>query len=252
MQITHATALVTGANRGIGKAFVNGLATAGVRKIYAAARDISALRELESLFPGVVVPVNLDVTDPVSVERVAAQTGDVNLLLNNAGASFGGGVTNRATFDGARAEMEVNYFGLLDMSRAFAPQIVANAPGAIVNVLSILGLIGLPRSATYSASKAAALSATRALRAELAGQGVDVVAVMPGFVDTDMTARIDVPKIRVEDVVAATIQALEAGDEDVYPGDQAAEIAQAFFEDPKMLEKQMAQRSAQIGSGVRV
>jgi NAD(P)-dependent dehydrogenase (short-subunit alcohol dehydrogenase family) len=246
MEITQTTAFVTGANRGIGKAFVNGLAAAGARKIYAGARDASALSQLESAFPGLVLPVMLDVTDPVCVQAAAAQAGDVNLLINNAGASFGGGVTNGENFEGARAEMEVNYFGLLNMTRAFAPQLIANSPGAIINVLSILGLIGFPRAATYSASKAAALSATRAIRAELAGDGISVIAVMPGFVDTDMTAKLDVPKIRVEDVVAATFRALQDGDEDVYPGDSAAELARGFFHDPKMVEHQMAA----FGAGV--
>jgi short-subunit dehydrogenase len=136
--------------------------------------------------------------------------------------------------------MDVNYFGMLEMSRAFAPILIANRPSTIVNVLSILGLMGSPRAATYSASKAAALSATRGIRAELLPKGVRVLAVMPGYVDTDMTAGLDVEKITAQDVVDATLAAMDAGDEDVYPGSLATNIAKTFFSDPKTLEKQFA------------
>jgi NAD(P)-dependent dehydrogenase (short-subunit alcohol dehydrogenase family) len=232
-------ALVTGANRGIGRAYAERLARAGAR-VYAGARDVSTLASLAAELPN-VTPIQLDVTDRVSIEAAAARCSDINLLVNNAGSARPGGVTDSDSTDGARAEMDVNYFGMLEMTRAFAPILTANSPSAIVNVLSILSLIGFPRIATYSASKAAALSATRAIRAELAPKGVRVVGVMPGFVDTDMTQGLNGEKITTGDVVDATLAALTNGDEDVYPGAQAAQLAQGFFSDHKSLEKQLAQ-----------
>lgn len=234
----NAIALVTGANRGIGRAYVERLAQAGAA-VYAAARDLESLGDLSAAYPS-VVPVYLDVTDPHSITEAATRARDVNLLVNNAGVAHVGGVTARDSFDDARREMEVNYFGLLAMSRAFAPILVANAPSAMINVLSITSLMGTPRLGTYGASKAAALSATRTIRAELAPKGVHVLGVMPGYVDTDLTAGFDVEKMSTSDVVDATFDALVAGEEDVYPGARAAQLSGAFFSNYKTLEKQLA------------
>ena len=182
----------------------------------------------------------LDVTKPELVAAAARQCGDVNLLVNNAGIALLGGFTQNDSFDGARAQMEVNYLGIIEMSRAFAPVLIANAPSTIINVLSIASLIGTPGLGTYGATKAAALSATRTIRAELRPKGVHVVAVMPGFVDTDMTAGFNVEKVTPEEVVDATFAAQAAGKEEVYPGVRATEIAEAFFSDHEALEKQLA------------
>jgi short-subunit dehydrogenase len=231
-------ALVTGANRGIGRAYVERLAQAGAR-VYAGARDVSSLAPLIAEYPS-VQPIAIDVTDPASIRAVAARATDVNLLINNAGTARPGGVTDADSLDNARADMDVNYFGLLNVSRAFAPVLTANAPATMVNVLSIVSLIGIPSIGTYSASKAAALSATRAIRAELSAKGVRVVGVMPGFVDTDMTKGLETPKMSPYDVVDDTFAGLERGDEDVYAGAQSAGLAQGFFADHKSLEKELA------------
>jgi NAD(P)-dependent dehydrogenase (short-subunit alcohol dehydrogenase family) len=233
-------AFVSGANRGIGKAFVEGLVSAGARKVYAGARETESLAGLVSRFGDVVVPVGLDVTDEASVAAAAAKANDVNLLVNNAGVARGGGVADRADFAGAREEMLVNYFGLLNMGASFAGVLRRNGPSAMVNVLSILGLIGSPRVATYSASKAAALAATRAIRAELHADRVLVVGVMPGFVDTDMTAGLQASKMDAADVVLATLAALRSHTEDVYPGEQAAHLAESYFAYPKATELTMS------------
>jgi NAD(P)-dependent dehydrogenase (short-subunit alcohol dehydrogenase family) len=238
-EIKNAIALVTGANRGIGRAYVEGLAQAGASAVYAGARDLASLGDLAKTYPS-VIPVYLDVTDPHSVAEAASRARNVNLLVNNAGVGQLGGITNRDSFEDARRQMEVNYFGLLGTSRAFAPMLVANAPSAIVNVLSIASLMGTPRLGTYGASKAAALSATRTIRAELSTKGVHVLGVMPGYVDTDLTAGFDVEKISASDVVDATFAALAGDQEEVYPGAQAAQLAEAFFSNYKTLEKQLA------------
>ncbi len=140
--------------------------------------------------------------------------------------------------------MEVNYFGLLRMCRAFAPVLAANGGGALVNVLSILSRVASPASGSYSASKSAAFALTQAVRAELRRQGTLVIGVMPGYVDTDMVARLDVPKIAPLDVVRATLAALEARQEDVYPGETATQIAALLQQNPKAVEQQFAQSVA--------
>jgi short-subunit dehydrogenase len=239
-QTKNAIAFVTGANRGIGKAYAERLAQAGASAVYAAARDLASLEGLVKTYPS-VIPVYLDVTDSHSIAEAASRARNVNLVVNNAGVGQLGGITGRDSFEDARRQMEVNYFGLLEMSRAFAPILVANTPSAMINVLSIASLMVTPRLGTYGASKAAALSATRTIRAELAAKGVHVLGVMPGYVDTDLTAGFDVEKISVNDVVDATFAALAAGQEEVYPGAQAAQVADAFFStNYKTLEKRLA------------
>ena len=239
MKLNGTVAFVTGANRGIGRAFVRHLARAGATRIYAAARNLGSLGELVSAFPA-VIPVYLDLTNPRSIENAAAQARDVSLLVNNAGIANLGGVTGAASFDDARRFMEVNYFGLLEMSRAFAPALIANAPSAMINILSIASLMGSPRLGTYAASKAAALSATRTIRAELSPKGVHVLGVMPGYVDTDLTAGLDVEKISADEVATDTFAALDAGEHNVFPGAEAAQVANAFFSNYASLESQLA------------
>ena len=205
MKINGSVALVTGANRGLGAAFARALVERGARTVYAAARD-----PLTVAAPG-VVPVRLDVTDPASVLAAAEQCGDTTLLVNNAGISRHSSPLAASAEDAARLEMETNYFGILSMSRAFAPVLARGGGGALVNMLSALSFVSYPQIATYSASKSAAWSLTNSLRLELREQGTLVVGVHAGYIDTDMTARITEPKISPEEVAAQTFDAVEAG-----------------------------------------
>ncbi|RCG29810.1 short chain dehydrogenase [Sphaerisporangium album] len=205
MKINDSVALVTGANRGLGAAFARELLRRGARTVYAAARDAGAVTE-----PG-VVPVRLDITDPAAVREAAERCGDTTLLINNAGISRGGPLTGGEDVAGARAEMETNYFGTLEMVRAFAPVLARNGGGALVNVLSVLSFVSLPGIGSYSASKSAAWALTNAVRQELAGQGTLVMGVHAGYIDTDMAARITGPKISPEDVVRQVLDGVEAG-----------------------------------------
>jgi NAD(P)-dependent dehydrogenase (short-subunit alcohol dehydrogenase family) len=205
MKINGSVALVTGANRGLGAAFARALVERGARTVYAAARDPLTVTE-----PG-VVPVRLDVTDPASVLAAAEQCGDTTLLVNNAGISRHSSPLAASAEDAARLEMETNYFGILSMSRAFAPVLARGGGGALVNMLSALSFVSYPQIATYSASKSAAWSLTNSLRLELREQGTLVVGVHAGYIDTDMTARITEPKISPEEVAAQTFDAVEAG-----------------------------------------
>lgn len=235
VNVQGSTALVTGANRGLGRAIVERLLAAGARRVYAAMRKPEPILGLPE-----AIPTQLDVTSPESVAAAADRHPDVDLLINNAGVVAGGRLLAAAT-EGAEREMEVNYFGTLRMVRAFAPILASNGGGAIVNVLSILSRVNLPTIGSYSASKAAALSLTQGIRAELAGQGTRVVAAMPGFLDTDMTRGLDVPKIPPRVVADAIVDALRDGVEDVYPG-PAADIAAQLLRDPKAVERQLAGR----------
>ena len=241
--VAGAVALVTGANRGIGAAFVQGLLDAGARRVYAAARNPQTLATLAQR-DSRVIPIALDITDDRSVQEAAAQLIDIDLLVNNAGVALGARLIGAADLSAARQEMEVNYFGLLRMCRAFAPILAANGGGTLINVLSILARVASPAAGSYSASKASALSLTQTVRAELQAQGTRVIGVLPGYVDTAMATRVTAPKIQPSDVVRATLGALQTDQDEVYPGEAATQIAALLLQNPKAVERQFAQSVA--------
>ncbi|MCD2194677.1 SDR family oxidoreductase [Actinomycetospora endophytica] len=210
MRIAGSTALVTGAGRGLGATLVEALLARGAATVYAGARDP---RDAENKDPR-VIPLRLDVTDPASVRGAAERAGDVDLLINNAGIA-GNGSLLTGDPERARAELETNFWGPVTVLRAFAPVLARNGGGAVVNVLSALSWLTSPLTGSYSASKAAAWSFTGSARAELRGQGTQVVGVHLGYMDTDMVAHLDVPKIAPEDVARQTLDAVEDGGEEV-------------------------------------
>jgi len=240
MQIRGSVALVTGANRGIGRAYVEALLARGARKIYVGARRPDGIADLVAVDKATVQAIALDITDAAAVASAAKACRDVTLLVNNAGINRASGLVAAADISAARAEMETNYFGTLAMCRTFAPVLKANGGGAIINMLSILSRVSLPLMGSLCASKAAGLSLTLGIRAELAGQGTAVIAVMPGAVDTDMSRDFPPPKMPPREVAEAALSALEQGLEEVYPGAMAAGIAQGLAADPKAVEKQFA------------
>ncbi|WP_275783988.1 SDR family NAD(P)-dependent oxidoreductase [Pararhizobium gei] len=241
-KIENSVALVTGANRGIGREFVAELLRRGASKVYLGARDLSALASLVAIDPARLVPLKLDVTNAADVADAFEAATDLTLLINNAGFAGEQGVISASDLSVARQEMEVNYFGVLSLSKAFAP-ILAKAPrSSIVNVLSFLSLVTLPSAGTYSASKAAALSASRSIRAELLAQGTQVVAIMPVQVDTDMGRSLPEPRLKPFDVVSETLDAVEAGTEEVFPGELTRNVAAAFASDAKGVQAQMSLR----------
>ncbi|MBI1774810.1 MAG: SDR family oxidoreductase [Proteobacteria bacterium] len=240
MKIKGTVALVTGANRGIGRAFVEALIAKGAARVYAAARDPSRLADLVASHKGKVEPVKLDITRADEIQAAAKKCAEVSLLVNNAGINLQAGFVASADLSRARAEMETNYFGPLAMCRAFAPILKANGGGAIVNMLSILARVNLPMYGSLSASKAAALSMTQGVRAELAQQGTLVIGIMPGACDTEMERNFPPPKLAPAEAARAALDAVEAGAEDVYPGDMAAGISQGLAADPKAIEKDFA------------
>jgi NAD(P)-dependent dehydrogenase (short-subunit alcohol dehydrogenase family) len=220
-------ALVTGANRGLGLKFCEGLLGAGVDRIHAGARDPARLPLNESR----VLPLELDVTRPEAVQAAALRCGDVTLLINNAGVLENSSLCADGAEVAARREMEINYFGMLSMVRAFAPVLARNGGGIIVNVLSVASWFGSPFMATYCASKAAASSLTDALRVELRAQGTRVIGVYAGYLDTDMAANVKLPKTDPAKVVQRTLEALRTGIDRVLSDDRAHEVERSLRDD---------------------
>jgi NAD(P)-dependent dehydrogenase (short-subunit alcohol dehydrogenase family) len=235
MQIEGCVALVTGSNRGIGREFVRELLARGATKVYAAARRPDTVER----WPG-VEPLALDVTDHEQVAAVAAHCADVQLLVNNAGVNQVQGLIAATDLAAAELEIRTNYLGPLALCRAFAPVLKAGGGGAIVVMVSILARAAIPACGSASASKAAALSMTQCVRAELAAQGTQVVAVLPGVVDTDMMRAVPGPKMPPAEVVTAALDGLERGEGDVHPGEMAAGILRGLAADPQAVEREFA------------
>ena len=218
MKIKGSIALVTGANRGLGLAYAKALLAAGARKVYAGARDPSTVT-----LAG-VVPLKLDVTSAEDLAAAVAACGDVDLVINNAGVIGSDGLLNSTGVESLRAILETNLYGVLAVSRAFAPVLAANGGGALVNMLSALSWASLPTSGAYSVSKAAAWSLTNGLRNELREQGTLVVGVHAGYIDTDMVKDVDSPKSRPEDIAQAVLTGIEAGDQEVLADDTSRQV----------------------------
>lgn len=240
MEIKDSVAVVTGANRGIGEAFVRVLLESGARKVYAASRDPAAAAHLVAAYPGRCMAIELDVTDPAEVEAAARGCQDVSIVVNNAGLFANQTLLGAPDMSIARAEMEVNYFGTLAMCRAFAPVLARNGGGAIVNVLSAAGIVCLPNMGGYSPSKAAARFLTTSVRAELSGQGTQVTALIVGSVDTRMAAHVEGAKEKPEDIARVGARAIKHNLDEVDTDRMAVEVRAALQLDPKALEKRLA------------
>ncbi|NUR99004.1 MAG: SDR family oxidoreductase [Kribbellaceae bacterium] len=207
-----AVVLVTGGQRGIGKAIVDDLLTRGVAKVYATARSPKPSDDPR------VVPLPLEVTDQASIDALAAAAPDVTVLINNAGASSPGSYLD-STIEDVRAVFEANFFGPLQLTRAFVPIIENNGGGHILNAHSALSWIA--RGGAYSATKAALWLQTNAIRLELLNRGIGVTGLHMGYVDTDMTTAVTAPKERPEDIAKAALDGIETGAYEVLADDTA-------------------------------
>jgi NAD(P)-dependent dehydrogenase (short-subunit alcohol dehydrogenase family) len=236
MQITGSIALVTGGNRGLGKAFVQALLDAGARKVYVGTR-----KPLETGDPR-IQPIKLDVTSAQEIEAAARACQDVTILLNNAGVASDGPPLAISSIDAARQEIETNYLGLVALSQAFAPILKQNGGGALVNMLSVASWYSYPGLGSYAASKAAAWSITNSIRIELRAQGTLVIGVHAGFIETEMASVFAGPKARPEDVALATIEGILADREEVLADQRSVEIKTALATDPVAFYRQQQQR----------
>ncbi|MGA7781903.1 MAG: SDR family oxidoreductase [Paraburkholderia sp.] len=222
MKVEGSVVFVTGANRGLGLQFAKEALSRGAKKVYGAARDPSTVT-----LAG-VIPVKLDVTHAADLAAAAKQCTDVTLLINNAGIARVGSVTQPEAGAVLREQIETNVFGMLGVSQAFAGILGSNGGGAMLNLLSILSWVNTPAIACYGVSKAAAWALTNGLRHELRAQGTQVVGFHAGFIDTDLTRGIDVPKATPADVVSQAFDAVEAGEEEVMVDEPTRQVKQGL------------------------
>jgi NAD(P)-dependent dehydrogenase (short-subunit alcohol dehydrogenase family) len=225
MDIAGSVALVTGANRGIGRHFVQQLLGRGAAKVYATARDPERID-----VAGVRV-LPLDVTDPASVAKAAAAAGDITLLINNAGVSTRQNLVT-GDLDKARLEMNTMVWGSLGVIRAFAPVLEHNGGGAILNVLSAMSWFSYDGANSYSVAKAAQWALTNGVRLELARQRTLVTGLHMGAVDTDMMAGFDIDKLDPAEVVRAALDGIQAGQLEILVDDASRQVKAALAADP--------------------
>jgi NAD(P)-dependent dehydrogenase (short-subunit alcohol dehydrogenase family) len=231
MKIADRAVLVTGANRGIGRALVDEALRRGAKRVLAATRRPLTHPD------GRVTPLTLDVTDTTQIQEAVEKVESLDVLVNNAALVLYDDLSNRAELERSLA---VNLFGTYGVTQAFLPLLIRSR-GAIVNVLSLAAIAAMPLQPAYSISKAAALSLTQSLRARLAGQGVGVHAVLAGPVDTDASRVLDIPKAAPEYVARAIFDGVDNGEEDIFPDPLSATMAESWRSGAtKALERQMA------------
>jgi NAD(P)-dependent dehydrogenase (short-subunit alcohol dehydrogenase family) len=231
MNIENKTILITGANRGIGRALVHEALRRGAKRVYAGTR--SALQIADKR----VTPLTLDVTSVSQIQRAADEVDTLDVLINNAGIAIYDDLSNLEVIE---QHLAVNFLGLLKVTHAFLP-LLRRSKGAIINNLSLAGLAALPVIPSYSISKAAAFNMTQSLRALLASQGVTVHAVVLGPIDTDMNRGFEIPKASPESAAVGIFDGLEKGEEDIFPDPASQSIAEGWHAGvPKALERQFA------------
>jgi NAD(P)-dependent dehydrogenase (short-subunit alcohol dehydrogenase family) len=231
MTIAGRTVLVTGANRGIGKALVEDALRRGAARVYAGTRQPLVHSDKR------VTPLTLDVTDAAQTQRALERVASLDILINNAGMALYDDLSDRAALE---RHLAVNLFGTFGVTQAFLP-LLTRSRGAIVNVLSVTAFAALPLIPSYSISKAAAFSLSQSLRALLAARGVSVHAVLTGPVDTDMSRGLDIPKASAESVARAIFDGVENGEEDIFPDPMSESMAESWRSGAaKALERQNA------------
>ena len=231
MKVADSTVLVTGANRGIGKALVEEALSRGAKRVYAGARQPFAHTDRR------VTPIILDVTDARQIRAAVEKVGALDILINNAGISVQNELSDRAALERLLA---VNLFGTYDVTQAFLP-VLSGSRSAIVNILSLASMAAVPFDPLYSISKAAAFSLSQSLRALLAGRGVSVHIVLPGPIDTDMTRDLDIPKASPESTARAILDGVEKEEEEIFPDPMSEAVAEGWRNSAvKELQRQFA------------
>jgi NAD(P)-dependent dehydrogenase (short-subunit alcohol dehydrogenase family) len=213
--IANKTVLVTGANRGLGRALVDEALRRGAKRVYAASRRPMIVPDQR------VTALIMDVTAPAQIQEAAGEVESLDILVNNAGVSVADDLSDRSAFE---QHLAVNLYGTLDVTRTFLP-LLTTSRGAVVNIVSLGALAAVPVLPAYSVSKAASLSLSQSFRALLAGRGVNVYAVMPGPIDTDMVRDLDIPKTPPEDVARGILDGVERGEEEIFPDPMSQSLA---------------------------
>jgi NAD(P)-dependent dehydrogenase (short-subunit alcohol dehydrogenase family) len=236
MKLENRIIFVSGANRGIGRAIVEALLKLKIKKVYASARKIE---DLPKFSDARVVPVQLDITVAAQIQKAVEAAKDVNVLINNAGAlSFASVILGEEQM--LIHDMQVNYFGTLNMVRAFVPIIEKNGPGAIANMSSVVGLASMSAIGGYSASKAALFSASQAMRSELKAKNISVHTIFPGPIDTDMARGFEMTKTSPQIAGENIVKGINAGLEDIFPDPMSVEVGATWSKDPKSVERSFA------------
>ena len=232
MTVANKTVLITGANRGIGRALVDEALRRGAKRVYAGTRG-GTLQVADER----VTPLVLDVTNTAQIQQAVERVGALDVLINNAGVAI---YDDPGNLDTIEQHLAVNLFGIIKVTRAFLP-LLKRSNGAIVNNLSLAALAPLPMIPGYSMSKAAALNMTQSLRARLARQGVSVHAVILGPIDTDMNRGFDIPKAAPATAAKGIFDGLEKGEEEIFPDPASQSIAEGWRAGmAKALERQFA------------
>ena len=228
ISVKNKVALVTGANRGIGKSIVESFIKHGAKKVYLAVRDVESTKDLKEKFGDKVVTVKADLSNAKSIQELANESKDVDIVVNNAGVGTPQNTISEDVEENLHKEFDVNVFGLLRVANAFAKTLEANK-GALVQMNSVASIKNFPHLSTYSASKAASYSLTQGLRADLGEKGVSILSVHPGPIDTKMAAEagFDNPS-SPETVSEGIVKALEAGDFHLFPDEMAKKVEQAY------------------------
>jgi NAD(P)-dependent dehydrogenase (short-subunit alcohol dehydrogenase family) len=237
MKINGKTALVTGANRGIGFAIVNALLDSDIAKVYAAARDVSSIPDFED---SRVEPLRLDINDAEQIDAAVNNAGDIDLLINNAGVAAFTSLLEGPR-DALTRDMQTNYFGTLDMIRSFVPVLENRNSAAIVNVVSIAAFVNFPLIGGYSASKAALFSLSQGIRIELSTRGIAVHTVNPGPIDTDLAKEFPADKASPKETAERIIQGIENDQADIFPDDGGKQMFDVWNNDYRDLEAMVNQ-----------
>ncbi|MER9967376.1 SDR family NAD(P)-dependent oxidoreductase [Mesorhizobium sp. M0060] len=218
MKIEGTTILVTGANRGIGRALVEEALSRGAKRVFAATRKPLAHSDRR------VTSLAMDVTNAAQIREAVEKIDALDILINNAGVSPFDDLSDRRVLE---QQLAVNLFGSYDVTQALLP-LLARSRGAIVNILSLASIAAVPFSPAYSVSKAASFSLSQSLRTLLAGRGVSVHRVLPGPVDTDMTRGLDIAKASPESVARAILDGVENGEEEIFPDPMSESVAEGW------------------------
>jgi NAD(P)-dependent dehydrogenase (short-subunit alcohol dehydrogenase family) len=241
MNIANKTILITGANRGIGRALVDEALRRGAKRVYAGTRGALTIADER------VTPLTLDVTSVEQIQRAAGEVDTLDVLINNAGLALFDDLSDRSALEQSLA---VNLYGPYGVTRAFLP-LLTRSQGAIVNVLSLAAVAAVPFSPAYSISKAAAFSLAQSLRALFARQGVSVHVVLPGPVDTDMSRGLDLPKASPESVARAIFDGVEKGEDEIFPDPMSESLAEGWRNGAvKALQRQFAGLASQPATKV--